>query len=201
MFNLFSLLKYSYEDLLEHKFLKNNDYKDLIIYKYVEDLYEIIKDDNERQILEEEGILDLIGQTLDNINELLTNSKLSNIEVLINYESCKESILSLFYICNMKFGVTFSLNKKINKKYIILSFYDNHLFVPKSENRRLINLGRLDKFRHEKNTEINIYARQKFIHITSDLYLKKYFPSISKSKRENPFQPKHKPRPKGFHNF
>ena len=128
--------KYSYEDLLEHNFLKNNDYKVLIIYKYVEDLFEIIKDNNERQILEEEGILDLIGQTLENINELLTNSKQSNIEVISNYESCKESILSLIYICNMKFGVTFSLNKKINKKYIILSFYDNHLFVPKSKNRQ-----------------------------------------------------------------
>ena len=77
--------KYSYEDLLEHNFLKNNDYKVLIIYKYVEDLFEIIKDNNERQILEEEGILDLIGQTLENINELLTNSKQSNIEVISNY--------------------------------------------------------------------------------------------------------------------
>jgi hypothetical protein len=162
--------KYSYEDLLEHNFLKNNDYKVLIIYKYVEDLFEIIKDNNERQILEEEGILDLIGQTLENINELLTNSKQSNIEVISNYESCKESILSLIYICNMKFGVTFSLNKKINKKYIILSFYDNHLFVPKSKNRRLINLGRLDKFRHEKILK-SIYMQGRSLFILHQIYM------------------------------
>jgi len=109
-------------------------------------------------------------------------------------------LLHLIYICKMQYGVSITLNKARNINYIYLTLYNDHLLNPSPTRRGHKNLGRLDNYNNKQDPEIYLKAEKEFFELTTAGFLYKFFPqSINKParpKRENPFEPKHKPRPK-----
>jgi|TARA_B110000977_G_scaffold140917_1_gene178885 hypothetical protein len=206
--------KYSFEQLKRHKTLIYIESNKLNFNSHIKKLFHVLDKHDEETIstLEENYIIDFIGYTLDLFKDLIDNSY-ENIEVIKRYEKYNQMFINLIYICEMKFGVNFSLNKERKINYIYLSFYNDHYLKPTSYKRGLKNIGRLDNFKQKNDPKIYIKAENEFFRLTTVGFLFRFFPEnreelidVAQSnpglmrperpKKENPFEPKHKPRPK-----
>ena len=201
---------YSYPEVKNHNTFNLLEFKKTRLFKsLVKRLFDVL--DKHDQIspakiksLEKHGIINFIGHALDEF-QALTKHDASNFNVILEYELLTDMFLHLIYICKMQYGVNFSLNKARNINYIYLSFYNNHLQKPSPANRGYKNLGRLDNYNHKQDPEIYLKAEKEFFELTTAGFLYKFFPKTReiimttravKPLRENPFEPKHKPRPK-----
>ena len=210
---------YSYPDIKNHNTCNLTEFKNTRLFeRLVKRLFEIL--DKHDQIspakiksLENHGIINFIGHTLDKFQALIkddaSNSKddASNSDVILKYETLTEMLLHLIYICKMQYGVNISLNKERNINYIYLSFYNNHLQKPSPDNKGYKNLGRLDNYNNKQDPEIYLKAENEFFELTTAGFLDKFFPETRnaikttravKAVRKNIFEPKHKPKPKGY---
>jgi hypothetical protein len=213
---------YSYPDIKNHNTFNSKEFKKTKHFKsLVKGLFEIL--DKHDQIspakiksLESHGIINLIGYTLDEFQALIKNNTSSS-NVIQEYEKLTQMFLHLIYICKLQYGVTITLNKARNINYIYLTLYNSHLLKPSPARRGNKNLGKLDNYNHKKDPEIYLKAESEFFRLTTAVFLYNFFPltmgdisKISSSrpfmssavnkphrpKKENPFEPKHKPKPK-----
>ena len=198
---------YSYPDIKDHNTRNLKEFKKTRLFKrLVERLFEVL--DKHDQIspakiksLENHGIINFIGHTLDEFQALIKHDA-SNSNVILEYEMLTEMLLHLIYICKMQYGVNISLNKERNINYIYLSFYNNHLQKPSPANRGYKNLGRLDNYNNKQDPEIYLKAEKEFFELTTAGFLYKFFPETReivkttravKAVREKSVEPKHKP--------
>ena len=196
---------YSYPDIKNHNTCNLTEFKNTRLFKsLVRRLFDVL--DKHDQIspakiksLENHGIINFIGHTLDEFQTLIERDA-SNSNVIFEYEMLTNMLLHLIYICKMQYGVSITLNKARNINYIYLTLYNDHLLNPSPTRRGHKNLGRLDNYNNKQDPEIYLKAEKEFFELTTTGFLYKFFPqSINKParpKRENPFEPKHKPRPK-----
>lgn len=209
-----SIKKYSFKQLKTHKTLIYIESNKLNFNSHIKKLFQVLdKHDEETiSILEENYIIGFIGHTLDLLKDLIENNY-ENIEIIKRYEKYNQMFISLIYVCEMKFGVNFSLNKERKINYIYLSFYNDHYLKPTPDKRGLKNIGRLDNFKQKNDPKIYIKAENEFFRLTTAGFLYRFFPGNREElnvlvrlmpglkiplsqKKENLFKPKHKPRPK-----
>jgi hypothetical protein len=213
---------YSYPEIKNHKTFNLKEFKKTRLLKsLVKSLFEVLDKHDQMSpakivSLENQGVITLIGYTLDEFQALIKNN-ISNSGVIQEYERLTNMFLHLIYICKMQYGVTITLNKTRNINYIYLTLYNDHLLKPSPTKRGNKNLGKLDDYNHRKDPEIYLKAESEFFRLTTSVFLFNFFPQSreeirknlayrplmsptvnkpAKPKRENPFEPKHKPKPK-----
>ena len=205
---------YSYPDIKNHNTFNSKEYNKTKHFKsLVKGLFEILDKHDQTspakiKSLESHGIINLIGYTLDEFQALIKNNTSSS-NVIQEYEKLTQMFLHLIYICKLQYGVTITLNKARNINYIYLTLYNSHLLKPSPTLRGNKNLGKLDNYNHKKDPEIYLKAQSEFFRLTTAGFLYLFFPhtmgDISKisavnkpprPKKMNPFEPKHKPKPK-----
>jgi hypothetical protein len=205
---------YSYPDIKNHNTFNSKEYQKTKHFKsLVKSLFEILDKHDQTspakiKSLESHGIINLIGYTLDEFQALIKNNTSSS-NVIQEYEKLTRMFLHLIYICKLQYGVTITLNKARNINYIYLTLYNSHLLKPSPTLRGNKNLGKLDNYNHKKDPEIYLKAESEFFRLTTAVFLYHFFPltmgDISKisavnkpprPKKMNPFEPKHKPKPK-----
>ena len=213
---------YSYTEIKNHNTFNSKEFKKTRLFKsLVKRLFDVL--DKHDQIspakimsLESHGIINLIGYTLDEFQALIKNNT-NNSGVIQEYEKLINMFLHLIYICKMQYGVTITLNKARNINYIYLTLYNDHLLKPSPTKRGNKNLGKLDDYNHKKDPEIYLKAESEFFRLTTAVFSYNFFPQSrkeirknlayrplmpptvnkpAKPKRRNPFEPKHKPKPK-----
>ena len=213
---------YSYPDIKNHNTFNSEEFNKTKHFKpLVKGLFAILDKHDQTspakiKSLESHGIINLIGYTLDEFQALIKNNTSSS-NVIQEYEKLTQMFLHLIYICKLQYGVTITLNKARNINYIYLTLYNSHLLKPSPTLRGNKNLGKLDNYNHKKDPEIYLKAESEFFRLTTAGFLYLFFPhtmgDISKisasrpfmssavnkplrPKKENPFEPKHKPKPK-----
>ena len=213
---------YSYSNVKHHNTFNLKEFKKTRHFKsVVKSLFEILDKHDQTSLakiksLENHGIINLVGHTLDEFQALIKNNT-SNSNVIQEYEKLTQMFLHLIYICKMQYSVTITLNKVMNTNYIYLTLYNDHLLKSSPTKRGNRALGKLDDYNHKKDPEIYLKAESEFFRLTSAVFLYNFFPQTmgdirkisasrplmsstvnkpSRPKKENPFEPKHKPKPK-----
>jgi len=206
----------SIEEIITHKIKDVEGFESLLIYKIYN---ELITSLNEMQykdllLLKNNGVFGLLFLNLDELYKTIVNK--DNSFNVFHYDSLCSKLLYLKGLCGLK--IKTYLETATNQR--VLTYYQDVEIKDRWTGRTNSRMGNNDQFK----LDLQECSENYFVHLMLHRYIKKYYESDykqffkntihdrdfgdirkeskpDKPKRENPFEPRRSPKPKGLRFF